>query len=286
MPVLMQAFPTGLDKPGRDLTHEVRVAYEAWTANQQLRRPDPAIHTAWVRYVLRTALEMPDEAWAEGQAIPETIKAILPEHRDVVRPDLMLVDPSTGAPRLLIQVYPASQGLEKPLPKRPASPVTRTMELLYATGVRLGLLTNGEQWILVHAQRGEATDHRRLVRGSLAGGAADLAGFLQLDRRPHLRRARGAHAGGSAGPQRQGPARGHRPAWLPGAPGGRDPGAGHRSGRPGPRRRPAGRHRRGDAVRGRADGHDAAGGAAVGRGAGPVACWAIRCTTSTMRPAR
>ena len=157
MPVLMQAFPNGLDKPGRDLTHEVRAAYEAWTANQQLRRPDPAIHTAWVRYVLRTALEMPDEAWAEGQAIPETIKAIIPEHRDVVRPDLMLVDPSTGAPRLLIQVYPSSQGLEKPLPRRPASPVTRTMELLYATGIRLGLLTNGEQWILVHAQRGEAT---------------------------------------------------------------------------------------------------------------------------------
>ena len=91
MPVLMQAFPNGLDKPDRDLTHEVRAAYEAWTANQQLRRPDPAIHTAWVRYVLRTALEMPDEVWAEGQAIPETIKAILPEHRDVVRPDLMVV---------------------------------------------------------------------------------------------------------------------------------------------------------------------------------------------------
>ena len=40
----------------------------------------------------------------------------------MVRPDLMLVDPSTGAPRLLIQVYPSSQGLEKPLPRRPPAP--------------------------------------------------------------------------------------------------------------------------------------------------------------------
>ena len=53
--------------------------------------------------------------------------------------------------------------------------MTRTMELLYATGVRLGLLTNGEQWILVHARR-RSHHHRRLVRGAMAGGATDLAG--------------------------------------------------------------------------------------------------------------
>jgi hypothetical protein len=157
MPVLMQAFPTGLDQADRDVTQDMRAAYEAWIATQQLRRPDPAIHTAWVRYVLRTALAMPDEALAEGQAIPDAVKAILPEHHDVVRPDLVVVDPATAAPRLLVQVYPGGQGMEKPLPKRPTTPVGRMMELLYASGLRLGLLTNGEQWTLIHAHRGEAT---------------------------------------------------------------------------------------------------------------------------------
>ena len=31
------------------------------------------------------------------------------------------------------------------------------MELLHATNVPLGLITNGEQWMLVHAPRGETT---------------------------------------------------------------------------------------------------------------------------------
>jgi len=48
--------------------------------------------------------------------------------------------------RLLVQVYPATQNLEKPIPGRhwKASPATRMMELLHATDVRLGLITNGE----------------------------------------------------------------------------------------------------------------------------------------------
>src|SRR5207244_2786988 len=51
------------------------------------------------------------------------------------------------------------QGLEKPIAGKRwhASPATRMMELLHATGVRLGLVTNGEQWLLVDAPRGETT---------------------------------------------------------------------------------------------------------------------------------
>ena len=49
------------------------------------------------------------------------------------------------------------------------------MELLRATGVRLGLVTNGEQWMLVNAPRGETTGYRLLVRRPVAGGAADPA---------------------------------------------------------------------------------------------------------------
>jgi hypothetical protein len=188
MPVLLQAFPQGLDAHDPQAAGELRAAYEEWADNQGGLAPDPAIHTAWVRYVLQNTLEMPDEVLAEGQAIPEGIKVVLPEHGEVIRPDLMLVEPPSldspyeggsvessprgtagasrpmggtegGKPRLLIQIYPAGQDLEKPLPDRPwkASPATRMMELLYAAEVRLGLITNGEHWMLVHARRGEST---------------------------------------------------------------------------------------------------------------------------------
>ena len=67
--------------------------------------------------------------------------------------------PNAGKPRLLVQVYPPAQNLEKPIPGRhwKASPATRMMELLHATDVRLGLITNGEHWMLVDAPKGETT---------------------------------------------------------------------------------------------------------------------------------
>ncbi len=40
-----------------------------------------------------------------------------------------------------------------------ANPATRTTELLHASGVALGLVTNGEHWMLVFAPRGETTGY-------------------------------------------------------------------------------------------------------------------------------
>jgi len=159
MPVLMDALPQGLDAHDPRQAGELRATHEEWADNQGGLRPDPAIHTIWVRYVLESVLEIPAEVLAEGQAIPDGIKAVIPEHGEVIRPDLMVVDPDSGKPCLLVQVYPTGQALERPLPNRPwqASPATRLMELLHAAEVRLGLMTNGEQWTLVHAPRGETT---------------------------------------------------------------------------------------------------------------------------------
>jgi hypothetical protein len=49
--------------------------------------------------------------------------------------------------------------LEKPVVGKmwKASPDTRMMELLHAADVPLGLVTNGEQWMIVSAPRGETT---------------------------------------------------------------------------------------------------------------------------------
>ena len=105
----------------------------------------------------------------------------------------MLVAPGTGQPRLLIQVYPAGQSLDKTLPDRPwkANPATRMMELLRQTGVRLGLVTNGEAWLLVMRQVERDDQLHHLVRGPVGRGAADAARVPQPVGRPALlRRAR------------------------------------------------------------------------------------------------
>ena len=165
MPVLVDAFPQGLDAHDPIATNQLRAAYEEWSDNQAGLRPDPAIHTAWVRYVLEKTLEMPAEILADRQGIPEGIKVVVAEHNEVLRPDVVVRLPAepggagVGPPRLLVQVLRADQELEKPLPDHvwKASPATRIVELLHATEVGLGLLTNGERWMLVAAPRGETT---------------------------------------------------------------------------------------------------------------------------------
>ncbi|MBE9140737.1 endonuclease domain-containing protein, partial [Nodosilinea sp. LEGE 07088] len=153
--VLLEAFPSGLEAHDAERFRALRAAYEEWLDY----RRDPAIHRAWVSWVLTDLLEFPDEVLLSGQGIPPALKVTFAEHQLTLRPDWVVVEPEGGKPRLLVQVVPPEQGLEKTYrgSRWKASPATGMMELLHATDVRLGLLTNGEQWMLVNAPRGEAT---------------------------------------------------------------------------------------------------------------------------------
>jgi very-short-patch-repair endonuclease len=167
MPVLLQTFPHGLDAHKPELSQLLKAAHEEWADNQAGLRPNPAIHTAWVQFVLKKALEYSDEILLEGQSIPGTLKVEIPEHGVTLRPDYVLGETLTPGlspkgergERLLIKVYPREQELDKPVSgwRWKASAETQMMELLHATNIKLGLVTNGEQWMLVHASRGETT---------------------------------------------------------------------------------------------------------------------------------
>ena len=156
LPVLMRVFPQGLDDCDRDTTRELRLAYEEWEDSH-----DPALHTAWLRYVLGRTLEYPSEYLLEGQALPPGLEARLAEHNETLRPTHALMAPGESRPRLLVHTPPRDQALDKPLPGRAwkASPATRMMTLLLATEVPLGLVTNGDQWMLVSAQRGQTSSY-------------------------------------------------------------------------------------------------------------------------------
>jgi hypothetical protein len=161
LPVLMEAFPQGLDAPDPEHARLLRLAYEEWDDSFQKKKVDPSVHDACIRFVLTKTLEYDESLLAEGQAIPQTLQVEVPEHGELLKPSIVLNDLATNNPRMLIQKYPRSQDLSSYVAgsRWKASPDTRMTDLLHATGVRLGLVTNGEHWMLVDAPKGETTGY-------------------------------------------------------------------------------------------------------------------------------
>jgi hypothetical protein len=162
MPVLLRVFPQGLDLRDSARAAALRENYEDWLDRG---RPLLHVHTAWIRHVLESLLELPAEFIAEGQSIPAGLEANQPHFGETLRPDLVLRRPSGSTadadttPQLLVVTYPPTQDLEKPVAGKvwKASPATRMTELLHVSGVPLGLVTNGEHWMVVYAPRGETS---------------------------------------------------------------------------------------------------------------------------------
>jgi hypothetical protein len=163
MPVLLRALPQGLDAHEPDVARDVRAAYEEWEDSVlRARTPEPAIHTAWLDHVFDAVLGFPASHRLSGPALPPGLEARLADHGETLRPSHALKAPGDAAPRLLVQTWPADQALDKPVPGarwQVASPQTRMMTLLHATGVPLGLATNGAMWTLVAARSGQASTY-------------------------------------------------------------------------------------------------------------------------------
>ncbi len=175
MPVLLRAFPQGLDARDPGEAADLRAAYEEWLDNQQGLKPDPAIHRAWIEYVLGDLLGYDAQTLQPFAGLDKETRRRLsvrfPEHNETLQPDYVVTAPPADlfaaqddAPvtaRLLIQTLPPGQKLDAALRGSTwlASPAARMQELLHAAEVRLGLLTNGEQWMLVDAPRGETTGY-------------------------------------------------------------------------------------------------------------------------------
>jgi hypothetical protein len=155
----MRVFPQGLDPRDSEQSKQLRLAYEEWQENPSLA----GRQRAWIMHVLTQALGYPQQLLAEGQSLPPGLTAAMAEYGETLRPELVLLGPPgselAGKPQLLISIYSTEQSLDKPVAGKhwKATPATRTMELLHAADVALGLVTNGEQWMLVFAPRGDTT---------------------------------------------------------------------------------------------------------------------------------
>jgi hypothetical protein len=176
LPVFKEVFPQGLVKDSADRTRELRILYDEWR--------EARLHSAWfvsppqrewLRAVFVDLLEWPCDWLVEDNAIPQNLSYFVAQHHETLRPDCVVIE--SGKPRILIDLLPPSQEPDR----RPSSTTwnatcaARMAELLHATRVPLGLVTNGERFTLVYAEPGQPT------------GFADFRAELWFEERLTLR---------------------------------------------------------------------------------------------------
>jgi len=153
LPVLQRVFPQGLEAHDVEKSRRLRLAFEEWQLNNESRRPDAAIHRAFCDFVLKDTLELSSKVLLSGAEIPQTIR-----ENSAFAPDYVVAKPNE-TPRLLVKFLPLGQSLEKPFAadetQKAVVPAFAMQELLNHSGVRLGLISNGARWMLIHSKSGE-----------------------------------------------------------------------------------------------------------------------------------
>lgn len=175
LPVLLQYLPDGLDKLGSDALPLLR---SALAARDTAKGSQDACREC-VCAVLADVLGYDASILAEAESLPNSPRLSLPEMGEEVYPDFVLLPPKGHAgapvlldldepapdvddaprePVLLVNLAPGSR-LDAPMRGRGCSwsPARRMAELCRASGVPLGLVSNGRQFMLVHARQNRTT---------------------------------------------------------------------------------------------------------------------------------
>ena len=165
VPVLKEVFPQGLEELDGVKRKRLRQAYEEWREALETDDPQfPELHVAWIDEVLSRGLELDEDG--KGDVLKHAdwcaanLNASLPEHGVTLSPDRAVVDEQRAdKPLMLIHTYGQDVGLDATLKLNgwAATPADRMVQLCRAIGCRLGLVTNGERWLLVDAPVGAVT---------------------------------------------------------------------------------------------------------------------------------
>ncbi|CAH0441056.1 Eco57I restriction-modification methylase domain-containing protein [Ralstonia pseudosolanacearum] len=162
VPVLKEAFPQGLEELDGAKRKRLRQAYEEWREALELEDAQFAkLHAAWIDEVLSRGLELDEDGKGDilkrADWCAANLQASLPEHGVTLSPDLAVIDEQrANKPLLLIQTYAQDVDLDATLKQDGwvATPADRMVQLCRSLGCRLGLVTNGECWMLVDAPVG------------------------------------------------------------------------------------------------------------------------------------
>lgn len=160
--MLERAFPQGLESTDTPRRQRLRSAYEEWRDAVDENDPQLAeLHREWVRLVLEDILEYDREILFGRDDFGAAYVCRAPECAVTFAPDLAVKAAGDERPRLFISIHPPDVDLEKAQVNDgwPVPLVERMTLLCRTTGVRLGLVTNGERWMLVNAPVGSTSSH-------------------------------------------------------------------------------------------------------------------------------
>ena len=186
VPVLKEAFPQGLEELDADKRRRLRQAYDEW--REALEIDDPhfiELHSAWIDEVLSRVLELDEDG--RGDVLKRKdwcathLTVALPEHDVHLSPDFAIVG-NGDKPLMLVHTYTQDVDLNAPqkLDGWVSTPAERMVTLCRATGCRLGLVTNGERWMLVDAPVGAVTTFASWYARIWAQEPMTLQAFVHL----------------------------------------------------------------------------------------------------------
>jgi len=182
LPVLCDKLRGGLASfDGPRVRRQLRDHYDEWK-NKELG------YEEWVKYVLSEFLGYTDEflsVFNENNPIPKELRHKVREYGEVLEPKMLLHSSAEdgSGPEMLIMILKedrSGKSLQKRLPgsRWAASPISRMTDLLRATNIQIGLVTDGEQWALVDVPT--SGDDR-------IAGAASWSAQMWFDEDLHLR---------------------------------------------------------------------------------------------------
>jgi hypothetical protein len=188
VPVLKEAFPQGLEELDGLKRKRLRQAYEEWREALETDDPQlPELHTAWVDEVLSRGLDLDGDGRASVMKRADwccaNLRVSLSEHAVTLSPDLAVVDEQrANKPLMLIHTYTQDTDLDatQRLDGWAATPAERMVQLCRATGCRLGLVTNGERWMVVDAPVGAVTTFASWYARIWAQEPITLQAFVHL----------------------------------------------------------------------------------------------------------
>jgi hypothetical protein len=186
VPVLKEVFPQGLEELDAAKRKRLRQAYDEWHEAQETDDPRFVdLHTAWIDEVLSRGLELDEDGRGDvlkGKDWCATHSNVsLPEHGVSLSPDFAVVG-NDDKPLMLIHAYGSDVDLDatSKLDGWASTPAERMVTLCRATGCRLGLVTNGERWMLVDAPVGAVTTFASWYARIWGQEAVTLQSFVHL----------------------------------------------------------------------------------------------------------
>lgn len=186
VPVLNEAFPQGLEELDGGKRKRLRQAYDEWREAQETDDPSFAdLHEAWIDEVLSRGLELNEDG--RGGVLKNKdwcathLSVALPEHGVNLSPDFVVVGNGDQS-LLLVDAYQPDVDLDAALKLDgwASTPAERMVRLCRATGCRLGLVTNGERWMLVDAPVGAVTTFASWYARIWAQEPITLQAFVHL----------------------------------------------------------------------------------------------------------